>query len=535
VKFTVKLLFLLIFVVSSCARKGRPEGGPKDKDAPILVTAEPPYETTHFSKDKIKIYFNEYIVLKKLNKQLVVSPPMKNPPIITPQGTPSKYITIKILDTLQENTTYIFNFGNAVQDNNEGNKIESFKYVFSTGNYIDSLMSKGKIKDALLRKPDKNINVLLYRIDSSFTDSIIYKKKPNYVANTLDSTVYQFSNVKAGKYFLIALKEDANDYLFNPKTEKIGFLSTPITLPKDSIIKTPIVLFKEELPYQFKRGKEVAKGKIIFSFDGKIDDLKIKPLSDVPNTFKSAYRKEQDKDTINYWFTPFKADSLNFIVSTKTQIDTVTVKLRKKKIDSLIFNPSTGGVLHLKDTFFITTNNPILQPIDTSKITLIDKDTLVVKGTSFLLKNPNKLALLFDKKQNQSYQLTILPKAISDIYSQQNDTLQYRFKTKKIEDYGKLILTIENPESKHLIVELLTERKKMVAKKFLSTTKTITFDKLKPKKYIIRVIIDTNNNKKWDTGNYLKKIQPETIIYYPEELKIRANWDVNETFTIKKG
>ena len=133
------LITLFTFIISSCARKGRPEGGPKDETAPIMVTANPPYETIHFKEDNIRIYFDEYIVLKDLQKQLVVSPPMKNPPLITPQGTPSKYINIKILDTLQPNTTYTFNFGNAVQDNNENNKLESFKYVFSTGSYIDSL------------------------------------------------------------------------------------------------------------------------------------------------------------------------------------------------------------------------------------------------------------------------------------------------------------------------------------------------------------------------------------------------------------
>ena len=115
-KQVFKLLFLvgICITLTNCARTGRPEGGAKDETAPLLVTSEPPYESINFDSDNIRIYFDEYITLKDLNKQLVVSPPLKNPSLITPQSAPSKYINIKIIDTLLKNTTYIFNFGNAI-------------------------------------------------------------------------------------------------------------------------------------------------------------------------------------------------------------------------------------------------------------------------------------------------------------------------------------------------------------------------------------------------------------------------------------
>ena len=233
------LFSILILTFSNCAKTGRPEGGPKDEEAPLFVTSKPPYESIDFDKKEIKLYFNEYIKLKDLNKQLIVSPPLKNPLLVTPQGTASKFLNIKILDTLSENTTYIINFGNAIEDNNESNKLESFKYVFSTGKYIDSLTSNGSIKDAYLENPPKNTNVLLYRIDSSFTDSIVFKRKPNYVTSTLDTSEFNLTNLKEGKYLMIALKESTNDYIFNPKVDKIGFYKDTITLPKDTIIKNP--------------------------------------------------------------------------------------------------------------------------------------------------------------------------------------------------------------------------------------------------------------------------------------------------------
>ena len=100
-----------------------------------MVTANPPYKSIHFNSKKIKLSFDEYITLKDINQQLVISPPLKYFPTISPQGSPSKEITIKLTDTLKANTTYIFNFGNSIEDNNEGNVLKSFNYVFSTGDY----------------------------------------------------------------------------------------------------------------------------------------------------------------------------------------------------------------------------------------------------------------------------------------------------------------------------------------------------------------------------------------------------------------
>ena len=196
ISYTLFVIFTALLI--NCARTSRPDGGPKDELAPLMVTASPPYENLFFDKKKIKLSFNEFIKLKDLNKQLVISPPMKYPPIISPQGYASKFIEIKILDTLSKNTTYIFNFGNAIEDNNESNPLERFKYVFSTGSYIDSLESKGTIKDVLLNKPNSDFNVLLYRIDSAYTDSIVYREKPNYVTTTTDSIHFNFSNVQKG-------------------------------------------------------------------------------------------------------------------------------------------------------------------------------------------------------------------------------------------------------------------------------------------------------------------------------------------------
>lgn len=536
--FQVKLIkkffiFLALFtIVFSCARRGNPTGGEKDETAPIMVVANPPHKTINFDKNAIRIEFDEFIKLKDVNKQLIISPPLKNRPVITPTGTASKYINIKLNDTLLTNTTYTFNFGNSIEDNNEGNKLERFKYVFSTGNYIDSLTFKGNVLDAFKRDSLKNISVLLYEVNEKFNDSTIYKEKPTYVANTLDSIHYSFSNLKKGKYLVIALEDESNNYLFNPKSDKIGFKKKYITLPQDSILKDPIKLFFEKQPFKINKPKEETKGKIIFGFSGEKNNLNIKLLSKIDSSFISSIIPEQDKDSLNYfWSSNKKIDSLQFEVSNKNFIDTVIVKLRKKKLDSLKFTSNISSILHLNDSLLISTNNPILN-IDSGKISLLDKDTVEVSYK--LIKNrENQLYLSFDKKQNESYKLQFFPNSITDIFKFKNDTLTYNFSTKSIEDYGTISLDLNNKNNSSLIIQLLNKKGKIKQIKFVKTSQTIVFDKLPPATYLFRFIIDENKNNEWDTGNFLLKKQAEKVIYYPEEINLRANWDVKQSFTIK--
>ncbi|WP_438972193.1 Ig-like domain-containing protein [Polaribacter sp.] len=531
-------LFLFVFLICltfSCAKTGRPDGGPKDENAPLFVTAKPPYESTNFNKKEIKLNFDEYIVLKELNKQLVVSPPMKNPPLITPQGTPSEFLKIEIIDTLKLNTTYIFNFGNSIQDNNEGNQLENFKYVFSTGDYIDSLTTFGSVKDAKLLETPRSVNVLMYRIDSTFNDSIIYKRKPDYVTSTLDTTNYTFTNLRKGKYLLLALKEPLNDFIFNPKTDKIGVYKNYIQLPKDSILENPLVLFKEEQPFEFARAKETKKGKIEFGFYGDPKAMKVRLLSKTPEQFKSIAKFDTEKDTLNYWFTPLETDSLNFTVTNKEFIDTITVRLRKKKIDSLIVTASTSNILDLRDTFFIRSNTPIVK-IDTTKINLFDKDTLAVNYTINRSKTENKIAVIFDKKPKNNYKLLMYKNALIDIFEVATDSTTYAFKTNEIEDYGRITIKVENLKSKNVIIELLSGKNqdKLIERRFITSSSQLVFDLLKPMKYTVRAIIDENKNNKWDTGNYLKKQMPEKIIYHEaiNNYALRANYFVEEIFNV---
>ena len=530
------LLFaFLILFFSQCAKKGRPSGGPKDEDAPLFVTADPPYESINFDKNEINIYFNEYIKLKDLNKQLIISPPLNpaNPSLISPQGSPSKFINIKILDTLKENSTYIFDFGNSVQDNNESNTLERFKYVFSTGTYIDSLTLEGSVKNSFKSEDLKNIKLLLYRLDSSYSDSAVYKRKPDYVTSSLDTSNYKFSNLRKGNYLLVALNDERSDYLFNPKADEIGFLKDTISLPRDSILKDIISIFKEELPYKFKRGKEISKGQLILGYEGKATKINIETLSAVPDNFQTITFPEKDKDTINLWHTPIERDSLIFKVNNNGISDTIVIKLRKKEIDSLKVSPQTIGVLDYKDTLFLSTNNPIIK-IDTTKINFIDTDTINILYTPYISKKENKIGFIFQKKFKKTYKLNVYPNALTDIFNTSNDTIISQFKTRSLEDYGEITLDVKNTKKTPVIIQLTDLNDKTIAQETTSVSKNISFKYLNPNRYKIRIIYDTNNNGKWDTGNYLAKKQPELVEYLPEIQEVRANWQLPIVLNIKE-
>ena len=213
----VRLLSLvtIAITIASCANRGTPTGGEKDTDPPVIVRAVPENFSTNFKGNEIRIYFDEYVKIKDAQKQLIISPPMDTAPIITPMSTASKYITIKIEDTLIDNTTYAFNFGESIVDNNEENPYPYYRYVFSTGNTIDSLSVQGYVVDALQEQADPYVSVMLYEVDSTYKDSIVYKEKPRYITNTLDSlTTFSIENIKAGKYKLVALKDKNSNYFY---------------------------------------------------------------------------------------------------------------------------------------------------------------------------------------------------------------------------------------------------------------------------------------------------------------------------------
>jgi len=528
------IYFLISFVLVSsfqCARRSLPTGGFKDTLPPNIVNTSPKMNTVFFDKEKITITFDEYIKLVDLNKQLIISPPLEpNKYKVKPQGTVSKKIQIELLDSLLENTTYTFNFGESIIDNNEGNLLPFFNYAISTGAIIDSLEIKGKITDSYERITDSYTSVYLYPIDSTYTDSTIFLKKPFYATSTLDSTAYNFRNLRPDKYQIVAIKDISGNYIFDQSVDKIGFIEEPITLPGDSIINFRI--FKEVPNLYWSRPFFINKNKIGFGYFGKPEPSAIKVQSKVPRNFRYIINKDRKTDTLNFWFRGSMIDSIKFGIEEKDTTKTYTIQIKDVKSDSLVISSITKNSIELIDSFKIKSSLPIVK-VNMDLINIVGLDSLEVQFEAFLDKNYDELALTFDALPNDNYKIEFLPDAMVDFWGQTHDTLRYSVKTRPISDYGNLYLQILREDKSPFILELVDLKGKVLRRyDKINDSDYYEFKYLLPGKYLFRYIRDKNGNKKWDTGNYLKKIQPEIVYYSTDTIDLRANWDINQQLRI---
>ncbi|MFT5926531.1 MAG: hypothetical protein ACI9WL_001279 [Rubritalea sp.] len=533
----VKKHLLHIFIVLAiaitlvqCAKRGSPTGGPVDEKPPVILRAYPDNYTRNFKNQIIEIQFDEFVKLKDLQKQLVISPPLKTRPIISPQGSPAKKITIQITDTLLDNTTYVLNFGESIVDNNEENPYPYFKYVFSTGNVIDSLTLKGRITDALNFKADEFVNVLLYELNEEYTDSIIYKESPRYVLNTLDSlTTFTMENLKEGTYKMVALKEDNSDLRFDPLRDKMGFVSEPIRVPSDKVYE--LRMYQQELDPSIKKITQEAASRLYVSYTGNVDGLVVQPI-EKSLVSKSRLTQLEKKDTMQYWYRPvIEQDSILMITTLNDQEQEFNLRLKKLKKDSLTLKKESGFSLRTPASFSASTP---MEKIDTSFIKLIDKDSLQVSFAARLDSLKNKVTLDFERQEEQKYNLTMFPGAVTDFYGSQNqDTLDYNFTTKKSTSLGNFSITINGGSTFPVIIQVTKKDLSVEAELSVSKNGTYDFFYLNPGDYYIRVIYDSNGNGVYDPGNFLKGTQPEEVFYNPELIQLQANWDRKYTLSLK--
>jgi len=393
-------------------------------------------------------------------------------------------------------------------------------------------MVSGTVKDAKLKAPAEPVSIMLYEVDSTYTDSIVYKETPRYVTYSQDSTfTFSLENLKAGTYKMVGVMDNNDNYLYNPKSEKIGFIAENVTIPTDSTYD--ITVFKEELEFDPKRPSQLKGNQLLFGYEGTIDfdSLKIDLLSDKPEGFNYRLIKDPKTDSLYYWYNiKPELDSLVFEVSTPRTKDTLLLaRLSALDRDSLAVNSESGGI---NKDFIFNANTPIVDHKE-EFIKIIDKDSVEVPFTTEFIPIKNELILKFDKVPDNNYQISAFPGAITDLFQDTNDTIVQSVRTKAVADYGRIVLNIQNIKSFPIIVQLTSTKGEVLAEQYSENSSNFTFDFLNPGDFLIRVIYDANANMKWDTGSYLKKRHPERILYYPDTIDVRSNWDKVETFNLK--
>jgi Big-like domain-containing protein len=512
-------IFFALFLIS-CAQRSALSGGDKDILPPEVKEEIPANETTNFIEKTITVEFNEFISLDNLSSQLIVSPLMDETPDIAVKG---KKLVVKIKSELKPNTTYSLNFGDAIKDITEGNIYPNYKYVFSTGSFIDSLNYEGKVIGAFDLTPKENFFVMLY---DEFEDSIPKTKKPRYIAKTNKDGDYQITNISKGKYKLFALTDINSNYLFDLPNEEIGFYNELIQIDSSKTNNT-IYSFTENTDLQYvTKSSNTAYGKIVLEFNMPADSIIIKSLNE--DISLDIEEVSDDKKKKTFWLSdPSFTEKLDIVVyNNKAIIDTLELELINPDLfldSTLTVNTNVGVKFDLNTAIQFTTAQPIAG-IDTSKISLLEDSIKVDFKFTQDSVNIRRYNLIYPFKEKTDYLLFAESSVFTDIYGLQNDTILKTFKTKRESDYGNLVLNVTPNITDNYIIHF-TLNNKIVETRYGVGKAVFNFDYLTAGRYGIKLIVDRNNNKSWDTGNYNEKLQPEEVIYYEGKIAIEENWD----------
>lgn len=532
------LLFIIGILVQSCARVGSPIGGLKDTLAPQAIGSNIDSSRVNVRRDikELRIDFNEYITLKDISKNLNISPPIKNIKRILPSNIANKYMVIQWTDTLQANTTYNFNFGNAIVDNSEGNVLRYYNFAFSTGEKIDDLYISGVVTDALALKKksssDNKMVVGLYQLK----DSMDYKQKPYYITKVDDDGYYELNYLAKGKYKIIAFDDENENSIFNPGKEKIAFQKDTVVVEK-SISGLNLKLFPSKKPFKNPELKEMPGG-ILMTFEGNPEEVKVLSINEKLKDIKVTHKPKSD--SVKIWFDAVKSDvgqtvneKLEFSYDTGTKQDTVATfyKYNKKNVMDVI--SENGGALLPPKTDFKISSTYLIDKINPEKWTLkIDSTTVQPFTAKISPTNPYQILITSDFISGKKYQLTIPKTTISSYYEKNSESKRFDFEVDKIENYGNLSITLENAPTKKYWLQLLDSSEKPIYQVYTSGN-SVMFDVLKPAEYIIRILVDNNENGYWDPADFETSTFAEDSYTYYKTAVIRPLWTSKETWDLK--
>ncbi|MEI6141811.1 MAG: Ig-like domain-containing protein, partial [Mariniphaga sp.] len=219
-----KLIYLVIIVIGylsffvSCANIGMPRGGLKDTIPPFIVRSIPSFNQTNFTEQKVRLNFNEFVVVEGFNEKFVVSPPTTKRPVFRTKG---KSLIIDLNEKLKPNTTYSLDLKDAISDNNERNPLRNLRLAFSTGPKLDSLRIVGFVKDAFNLEPVANSYVFLYKGRS---DTLVYTTKPDFIAKTDKQGFFAVTNLPADTFQVYGISDLDNNRKFTPGADSISFI-----------------------------------------------------------------------------------------------------------------------------------------------------------------------------------------------------------------------------------------------------------------------------------------------------------------------
>ncbi len=457
-----------LVLVEGCANIVPPLGGPKDTLPPVIIALTPGDSSLHFKEKKIVINFDEYVQLDNVQQNLIVSP--------TPKSTPSvesrlKTVTVRIKDTLEENTTYAIDFGKAIRDVNENNPLKNFRYVFSTGNYLDSMQLEGRVLVAETGKKDSTLIVMLHR---SQIDSAVVKEKPRYWTCVDSTGHFHFQNLQPGTYAIYALKDESGSLRYMNPEQLFAFADQPVVVDKNV---QPILLWAYAEAPPAKTPGPTASG----AQGGSNRDS------------RSARKKEKEEA---------EDRRLRFNTSLESNMQDLLKPLSLNFPDSLV-------------------------RIDSSKLLLTDEKFKPLPYTFLRDSTGKKFTIDYTWPVDQAFKLILEKDMAADSLGKtitRNDTIAFR--TMKESDYGSIRFRFSNLDSsKHPVLQLLQSGK--VIYHYKITGKELLIRRFRPAEFELSVLFDENGNEKWDYGQFFlqPRRQPEKVQPISRKLTVKGNWD----------
>lgn len=532
------LLFIIGILVLSCARVGSPIGGSKDTLAPQVVGSNIDSSRVNVRRDikELRIDFDEYITLKDINKNLNISPPIKNIKRILPSNIANKFMVIQWTDTLQANTTYNFNFGNAIVDNSEGNPLRYYNFAFSTGEKLDDLYISGEVTDPLTIKKQTNAQnkmvVGLYQLK----DSMDYRQKSYYITKVDDDGYYELNYLAPGKYRIIAFDDENENSIFNPGKEKIAFQKDTVTIEK-SISGLNLKLYPSKKPFKNPEFKEMPGG-VLMLFEGNPEKVKVLAVSEKLKDIKVTHVPKSD--SVKIWFDAVKSDvgqttneKLEFSYDTSVKQDTISLFYRYNNKSVMTLDSDNGGGMLPPQTDFKLVSNYIIDQINPEKWTLkIDSLTTQPFTARISETNPYQILIKSDFISGKKYQLTVPKTTVSSFYDKNPESKRFDFEVDKIENYGNLTVTLQNAPNSKFWIQLMDSSEKAVYQKYTSGD-SVTFDVVKPGEYILRILVDNNENRYWDEADFENGVFAEDAYIYYKTAVIRPLWQSKEEWDLK--
>lgn len=522
-----QIFYISTLLLISCAKVVTPTGGPKDTEGPKVISILPENKKNNFitKNQDIIIKFDEFIQLKEITKQIVMSPPQKEGPEYLING---KELIIKFKEELQKNTTYTINFGNAIADNHEGITAKNIQYIFSTGTYIDTNFISGKIRNAFTNLPAEGLIVSLYK-KSTFTDTTIYQFNPTYFTKTKEDGSFLIENMPIENYVLYAYRKDGIDLKY-AKNDSVAICNSVINTDN---INSKIFLYLIK-PNEYKPNKildTISTQLGVYRFAVyKPKQFKINTLSKEKTYFKTI-KNISGIDTIKV-FVNNNSEFANFKINTEDTSFYKTI-MSKKKSKKAEFILTSKAELNPLDTIFIESSVPI-KNINKDSI-IIKEDTNILKPTYFEI-DTNKMSIIIynNWKESTKYSIEFKDSSLQDIFGTFNKKTSCNYDIKAFKEYGTLLLNVDLQNAKHnYIIQLLDNNSNTVIKSFnVNKSINLKIEYLNPVLGKIKIIEDLNNNGLWDNGDLESMLYPERAFISNQLINVRAYWDIEQSINI---